>query len=64
MIDGDCASWGWGSKLKELLDKSKKVSRVGSGSGHEVETGFPSMSTVSAAKEACFCKWKQCQHKH
>ena len=64
MIDGDCASWSWSSKLKGLLDKCKEVSRVGGGSGDEVEPGFPSMSTVSAVKGACFCKWKQCQHKH
>ena len=36
----------------------------GNGLGHEVALPFASMSSVSALEGSCFCKWRQCQHKH
>ena len=40
------------------------VGGSGIDSGHEVALQFASMSSVSPLERSCFCKWKQCQHKH
>ena len=53
MIDWDCASWI--SKLKEVPSETNEEWPVGSGSGHEVELWFASMSSKLELEGAFSC---------